>query len=201
MPAQPITEATLRAAGLVRGRHGRRAAAGATARSTRAITITVSGASAAAQRGGGEGGRDRDDDGGAGRRRRASLLPPAAGEVEAQAARVTGTPHGGISAAGPSPGAARRPLPASGRWHRTRNSHGLCCRTACGKPQSRRLLQGDRTQEAHLVHPRRADRLPPRHLHPGARRGRLGDGRDAEPAAAAASSACSTCSPAARCGA
>ena len=35
--------------------------------------------------------------------------------------------------------------------------------------QSRRLLQGDRAQEAHLVHPRRADRLPPRHLYPAAR--------------------------------
>ena len=60
--------------------------------------------------------------------------------------------------------------------------------------ESRRLLQGDRAQEAHLVHPRRADRLPARHLHPGAGHRCRGDGRSCCSSTAAASSACSTCS-------
>ena len=94
-------------------------------------------------------------------------------------------------------GAAAPTEPSAAEDH----DHGLRRRTARGQPQPRCPVQGHRAQEAHLVHPGRADRLPHRHLHPGPRRRCLGDGGDARASTAAASSACSTCSPAARSGA
>ena len=77
--------------------------------------------------------------------------------------------------------ARRRAVPAIGTVATTREpirtpepltlgtTHGLSSRAACGKHQFRRHRQGRRAQEADLVHPRRAHRLPARHLHPAAR--------------------------------
>ena len=48
-------------------------------------------------------------------------------------------------------------------------SHGVGGRTARGEYQLGFVRQGRGTQEAHLVHARRADRLPARHLHSPAR--------------------------------
>ncbi|CAA9343210.1 MAG: Protein translocase subunit SecY, partial [uncultured Microvirga sp.] len=46
---------------------------------------------------------------------------------------------------------------------------GLGSRTTRGQHQFRRSRKSRRTQEAHLVHARRADRVPARHLYPAAR--------------------------------
>ena len=51
----------------------------------------------------------------------------------------------------------------------TGERHGVGRRTARSQYQLVGLRQGGRTQEAHLVHARRARHLPPRDLHPAAR--------------------------------
>ena len=48
-------------------------------------------------------------------------------------------------------------------------AHGVSRRTTRRQHQFRRLLQGDRAQEPHLVHAGRARRLSARHLHPDPR--------------------------------
>ena len=47
--------------------------------------------------------------------------------------------------------------------------NGFRCRATCRQPELRRLRQGRRAQEAHLVHARSAAGVPARHLHPDSR--------------------------------
>ena len=131
---------------------------------SRPITITVSGASAAAKAAVEAGGWDDDH-----HRRTESAARGSAGPACAT------IPYAEMPAAGDEPLpqdcglTSIRLAPKSGRAENScvagvdkGTSHGLRCRTARSQPQSGRLLQGDRTQAAYLVHAGGAHRLPAR---------------------------------------
>ena len=88
-------------------------------------------------------------------------------QAVSRAAHIEDAANGG---AGRTSGRAGSDCLTPGRRDRRQErTHGISSRTTRCKSEFRRVRQGRRAEEAHLVHAGCAGRLPARHLHPDAR--------------------------------